>query len=246
MKICFLGTGSAVATAQRDNTSVFVETQDWNLLLDCPGSIIHKLAKLSIDCRNIDGIFITHSHPDHIYGLPSVIHSLVPWGRFPKIFVPEGFMYTVVSLLGIFGLDEKVEITGVAEEIEDFKIELFPTRHTAHSRGVRILKEKKNIIYTSDTGPIENSDVIFKDADYLIHDCFAPLRFKKDSPAIDSTHTSAETLGKTAQTCGMKNLVPIHFSGELEFSIEEVIEEIKKFYSGNLIIPNDLDCLETS
>ena len=236
----FLGTSSAVATKVRDNTSIYIETAGWNLLVDCPGGVVNKLLKMDIDYRNLDGIFITHTHPDHVYGLPSVIHSLVPTGRFPEIFIHNDSAPFITDLLRIFELEDKVEISPVTDCLKRFDIEIFRTFHSAASCGLKLTSVDKTIIYTSDTGPIGNCEKIFKDADYLIHDCFAPSRFKADFYGLDLTHTSAKTLGKIAQNSNVKNLIPIHFSGEFDFSIDEIKEELKKYYSGNIIIPEDL------
>lgn len=244
MQIYFIGTGSAVATAKRDNTSIFFETGSWNLLIDCPGSIIYKFSLLSIDYTKLKGIFITHTHPDHMYGLPSVIHSLDPFGVYPKIFVPEKFTRNVSALLKIFNLEEKAEIIDVYCKIDEYEfIEIFSTNHMPGSKGIKIFSENKTVIYTSDTGPVSGYEKIYKNADYLIHDCYAPSRFKTQIPALDSTHTSAESLGKIAEKSAVEHLVPIHFSGEHDFEIDELEQEIKKFYSGKVIIPTDLQCL---
>lgn len=244
MKVYFLGTGSAVATAQRDNTSIYVETKSWNLLIDCSGSITHKLAAVNVDFTKVKKIFISHSHPDHMYGLPSLIHSLIPYNTFPEVFVPEAISHKVKKLLEIFNLEGKTEIYGVTSKLDNCdNIELFPTKHTPHSHGVKIYSENKILIYTSDTGPIPESEEIFKYADYLIHDCYSPERFKSLIPELDSTHTSAASLGKMAEHSKVKNLIPIHFSGEHKFSMNELKQEIEKFYSGKIIIPQDLGSL---
>ena len=93
-------------------------------------------------------------------------------------------------------------------------IELFSTQHTKESKGIKIHSHEKTIVFTSDTGPIKGCNKIFFEADYLIHDCYAPSRFCNDISALDHTHTSAATLGKIAEESCVKHLVPIHFSGE--------------------------------
>jgi len=57
-------------------------------------------------------------------------------------------------------------------------------------------------------------------------------------------HTSALALGEIAEEAQVKTLVPIHFFTEIEFKMEEIENEIKNNFSGNLIIPSDFDSLE--
>jgi len=76
-ELLFIGTGGSVATEERDNTSFLFLSQDAVAMIDCPGSVVHKLKKIQIDPRSVRSIIVTHIHPDHIYGLPSLIHSLM-------------------------------------------------------------------------------------------------------------------------------------------------------------------------
>jgi ribonuclease BN (tRNA processing enzyme) len=76
-EVIFLGTGGSVATPTRDNTSLLLRSGEEVVLVDCPGSLIQKLGKLKIDPRRVRTILLTHVHPDHAYGLPSFIHSLM-------------------------------------------------------------------------------------------------------------------------------------------------------------------------
>ncbi len=57
-------------------------------------------------------------------------------------------------------------------------------------------------------------------------------------------HTPALILGEIAEEARVKTLVPIHFLTEVDFAMEEVENEIRKNFSGKLIIPSDLDSLE--
>jgi len=63
------------------------------ILVDCPGAIIHKMKKLGLRPQDVRSILVTHIHPDHIYGLPSLVHSLM---------LDEG-------LIRLYGSEETVE-----------------------------------------------------------------------------------------------------------------------------------------
>ncbi|MDA3793117.1 MAG: MBL fold metallo-hydrolase [Elusimicrobia bacterium] len=253
MKIKFLGTGSAIATSKRDNTSILFEYNAKKVLVDCPGSIVSKLRYLKVDFRELDALIITHFHPDHVYGLPSLIHSLKPFGRYPDIFVPEKLYGKTLKLLEIFNLSKTAEVIPVTikdppvtvkDKIEKFNTTFFKPRHTPASLGIKIFSREKakerSLIYTSDTGPMDKSATLFKDINCLIHDCYAPASFKSEISELDKTHSSALKVGEIAAAAGVKKLFPVHFSGETKFSINLIIKEIRKNYSGQIIIPEDL------
>jgi ribonuclease BN (tRNA processing enzyme) len=52
-------------------------------------------------------------------------------------------------------------------------------------------------------------------------------------------HTDSLTLGRLAQSAGVKCLIPCHFFGEIDYSISEIEGEIREDYRGRLIVPTD-------
>lgn len=253
IEICFLGTGGSVATVERDNSSFLIHGDGALILVDCPGGIIQKIKKLDFDPRKVDSILLTHIHPDHIYGLPSFVHSLMLEECLIRLFSSGETILFCQSLLDLFHLREKDIRTRIEffpmEEGESFElagsIELksFKVPHSPQSLAYHFSfkKEKKELIYSGDTPPCSS---LFKEAekiDYLIHDCSAPSRFFKKYPSLNTMHTNSLELGKLSQKAGVKCLIPCHFFGELEFPLSEVEQEIRKNYTGQLIIPKDFD-----
>ncbi|MGB8951613.1 MAG: MBL fold metallo-hydrolase [Candidatus Aminicenantales bacterium] len=120
-EICFLGTGGSVATPERDNTSFIInfhggarrKVPDSNvsrqklILIDCPGSIIQKVKKLGFSPLEIGTILVTHIHPDHIYGLPSLVHSLMLEEGLIRLYGSEETIKFCRRFLDLFGLQEK-------------------------------------------------------------------------------------------------------------------------------------------
>jgi ribonuclease BN (tRNA processing enzyme) len=252
-EICFLGTAGSVATVERDNTSFLINGDEALILVDCPGSVIQKIKKLDFDPRKIDSILLTHIHPDHVYGLPSYVHSLMLEECLVRLFGSEETVLFCQSLLDLFHLRDKDIRTQIEffpmKEGESFElagsIELTSLRvpHSPQSLAYHFYfkKEKKELIYSGDTPPCSS---LFKEAekiDCLIHDCSAPSRFFKKYPSLYTMHTNSLELGKLSQNAGVKCLIPCHFFGELEFSLSEIEQEIRENYKGRLIIPKDFD-----
>ncbi len=73
MKIQFIGTGSGKTTLKRFHSSILISSSDYNLLVDCGDGISRALLSNNIDPNSIDGILITHFHPDHYSGLAALL-----------------------------------------------------------------------------------------------------------------------------------------------------------------------------
>lgn len=251
-KIIFLGTAAAVASGKRDNTSLFFRAGKEKVLIDCPGSVVQKLCKCGIDFRKISAVFLTHAHPDHVYGLPSLIHSLSGRKEPVKVFAKEQTVRLVKKLISLFNLNGEgfppIEYKSVnfGDKIsfQGFGVEIFKVRHTPSSIGLKISWGKVSVVYSGDTGPCGELIKAAENCDYLIHDCFAPVRFKKKVSEIDVGHTSALTLGGIARRTSAKCLIPIHFSQEHRFSMQDIKREIRKNYKGKIIIAEDGGFLE--
>lgn len=256
-KIIFLGTAGAVASAQRDNTSLLlVDDSGERFLIDCPGSPVTKLAKLGLDYREISNLILTHTHVDHIYGVPSLLHSQYRLGNKIDIFATQKSLLLIRGLISFHGLEDprkfpEISFHTIPADKNNFfffqrektLISSFPVKHTADSIGLKIsLKDPPlTCVYSGDTAFSPTVVEEAKGTDYLIHDCACPSRFAKE---LEEMHTSAIVLGEIAEEAQVKTLIPIHFLTEINFTMEEIENEIRKNFSGNLIIPSDLDSLE--
>ena len=105
-EIHFLGTGGWVATRERDNTSLLIQENEKLVLVDCPGSVIQKIKKTDLDPEAIVSILITHVHPDHVYGLPSLVHSLMLVECTINLYGSEETVQFCLNLLDLFHLRE--------------------------------------------------------------------------------------------------------------------------------------------
>lgn len=79
MQIIMLGTGHGKAI-NCYNYCFLLKINNTNLLVDSGGSIqiINQLNKMKMSIEDIDNIFISHAHIDHILGLIWIIRFLCP------------------------------------------------------------------------------------------------------------------------------------------------------------------------
>jgi ribonuclease BN (tRNA processing enzyme) len=254
-EIRFLGTGGWVATPRRDNTSVLLRAGGKLTLIDCVGSVAAKFRRLKIDPRSVSAVILTHIHPDHTYGLPSLIHSLILEEGEIAVLGSEETVAFARRLLDLVALREQNVRTRVRFQAlrpgrvyrlhDALSLRCLRVPHHPSSLSYRfsLPEEKKEILFSGDTpvyGPLfEEARAI----DYLVHEASGPARFFRKYPMLYEIHTSALDLGRWSQEAGVKCLIPCHFLADIWSLPAEVRAEIRRHFRGRLIVPRDLQCV---
>ncbi len=254
MKIIFLGTGGAVPTSARDNTSFLLEMAGELWLVDCPGSLTRKIIKAGREPRRVSAIFISHIHADHVYGLPAFVHSLMLEEKSVRLFGSAETVEFCLRLLDLFGLRkekisyrvEPVVLTpGLRTELSPGVVVIgWPVPHHTSSLAFFFETPRGRVVFSGDTPVHQPLFERAAGADCLIHDCSTPSRYLDRLPFLQTMHGNSLELGRAAAGAGLRILVPCHFFSDLDFSPHEVETEIRKYYGGRLFIPEDFSCLE--
>lgn len=256
MKLTVIGSGTAIIKKGRRGPSFLLETNGQKLLFDCGWGCLEGLLELGINANEIAQIFISHSHADHLANLIPLLQSiLVTQAFFPQklrkkdllIHGYKGFKNDYEALQKIMFPDRnesyKIEIhehSGDKEKIGEIEIETKEVNHVPQyfpSIAYRINSEEKSFTYSGDCNYNENIISLAQKSDMLLLDCSIPVQsFQKHGPF--PSHLSPFEAGEIAKKAAVKTLVLFHL---YDISTDEEIDkEIRKNYSGNLIIPNDL------
>ena len=140
MKACVLASGS-------EGNVTYIETENHKILLDIGMTvkyITEKLSELSINPEDIDHVFITHVHDDHVKALKQFIKKYKPTICVSPLILAE---------LEVLKDYEDILIYDDAVYLDDVKIDIIKTSHdTTDSRGFIIESKGKSVVYLTDTG----------------------------------------------------------------------------------------------
>lgn len=258
MQVVMLGTGHG-KSLNCYNYCFLLKENDSNLLVDCGGSIqiISQLRKNNIDVEDIDNIFISHSHMDHILGLIWIIRFLAPKyyngliNKKLKIYGNEDVINKTLGLIELLIpndfyiiINKKIDFIKLSNN-QSFKIlnsdmEVFDTRSDRGQQfGFKLVYNNINICYFGD----DNFDLI--NERYMQNCDYAFMNARDINNEIVSSHSTVKFSAMIAQKYKVKNLILSHCNdNDLKNRKKLFTNEASKYFAGNIMVPNDLEVFE--
>jgi len=228
----FLGSSGAVPARERDTTSIVFVGEGDAVLVDCGGSPMQKLLLAGVAPDSLSRVVITHIHPDHVYGLPSLVETLYLLGRKTPLRVAcrEEHAPALRALLGVFRQLERPEIFPIVwepvparerfalESRGSFTVVASPNAHGGMPNiAVRFeAAGGRTVVYSSDTEPCDAVVALARGAHTLIHEA----TFSERRPKRFGVHSTAAEAGAVDARAGVSRLILAHIDvahhGELE------------------------------
>ena len=196
IKVTLLGTGTPIVNFNRFGMSTLVEAGSQKLLFDAGRGVVLRLQQKGSSIRDINGIFITHLHSDHLTGLPDLYATaeLLPlaiggrkkpldvWGPVGVGNVARGveLMFTDNNRLRAIDGEIAQDAThiaehelseGVAYEHDGVKVTAFLVNHgnVRPAYGFRVDYADHAVVLSGDTAYAPNLVANAKGADLLVH-----------------------------------------------------------------------------
>ncbi|MGA9120653.1 MAG: MBL fold metallo-hydrolase [Bacteroidota bacterium] len=265
-RVTLLGTGNPTPSLTRFGPSVLIQAGDETLVFDAGRGVAQRLYQLGVPFQNINAVFLTHLHSDHIVGLPDL--WLTGWliGRRTSpltLIGPAGTTEMAGFLEKAFAFDVRIRVEeggqvagggqisarnivqGLVYEEHGVRVTAFDVDHgiVKPAFGYRIEYGGHSVVLSGDTRFSENVIEFSKGADVLIHEVvLAPTDIKPSTRGYIAFahHTTPEQAAEVFSRVKPKLAVYSHIVSLWGLKDEELTLRTRKVYPGPFEVGEDL------
>ncbi len=245
MEIIILGSGTCVPSLKRGSSGLILRIGERILLFDSGTGTLERMLKRGITYLDLDVVFYTHTHPDHIADLVPLVFAC-KYGENPRrrdlpIIGGRGFKTYFQAIQGVYGrwLQPDLFQIPIREVYDDileydlFRVIARPMIHLPESVAYRVeSNEGKSAVLSGDTDYCPDLVELARDADVLVIESALPDEMKAEG------HLTPSLAGRIGREANCKKLVLTHLYPVCD-SVD-IVEQCKREYRGELLIAEDL------
>ncbi len=275
MRLVLLGTGCPQVDPARMGPAVLVLAGSRRLLFDCGSGVSQRLVQAGTRGAEIDALFLTHLHSDHVVDFHQLLVSSWHQGRERpwRVFGPPGTVAFVERSAALWKeeLDRRVaherraSVAGLdvqVTEIEDGKtlrgggvtVTALKVNHDPFPEAYGFLVENEGLrlVISGDTVAWPPLIEAARGADCLLHEVFIRRELSVDAhrtqetiDALASYHTPSADVGRIAAEADVGVLILTHFV-PTRFDRAALVAEVRAHWSGPLVLGEDLMAYDLS
>ena len=224
MRVTWNGTGSAWA-AKFGNSSAVVEAEGVRLLVDCGHTVPARLPGMGLTLRDLDAVFISHLHGDHVYGLEEWgFRNFLIWNSCPTLFLGDAIAAPLWTHVLSGTMAQVCEHTCLLHDyfttaplapfvpraFGPFTLEICPVVHVPHAQafGLKVRAGDACVAFTCDSlAPVP--EWFYADTQAVFHDC----AFYPWNP--ETVHAHFEQIREYPEAWRAKTFL-VHYGDEIE------------------------------
>ncbi|MBI5583707.1 MAG: MBL fold metallo-hydrolase [Deltaproteobacteria bacterium] len=248
-RLTFLGTGTGVPSKDRASPACLLELPAARLLIDLGPGSLRQLARVSLAVTDIDGLLLTHLHPDHSADLAPLLFAgkyppSMASGKILHLAAGEGFRVFYEKLKDLYGswiewppgrlqLHLRPQDRLFEQEFLSLHLASRPVAHTKVSLGFRLtLPSGKTLVFSGDTDYCTSLVELADRADWFVCECSFPEGRKMEG------HLTPSGAGRIAREAGVGTLILTHFYPEC--AGQDLLGPCSREFDGPLVLAEDL------
>lgn len=273
IRVTLLGTGCPPPVMNRFGPSTLVEAGNQRLLFDAGRGALQRLTALNVRWQDVQGVFLTHLHSDHVVGFPDLWLTgwlIVPGRDVPlRVWGPAGTTRMMSHLEQAYDEDIRIRLThervsrdGVVLRVQDIregvvfneggvKVTAFEVDHAPvkPAFGYRVEYAGRVVVLSGDTRASSNLVRYAQHADLLIHEVFAPDTLQRAGVEPDRAarivdyHATPQQAGEVFARAKPKLAVYSHICMPTAAD-QDLVASTRSIYDGPLEVGEDLMVIE--
>lgn len=266
MKLTVLGTGHGTAI-ECYNTCFTISEKEEYFLVDAGGGngILKQLKTAQIPYEKLIGMFVSHTHTDHIMGAIWIIRFI---GRkylvedYEKPFTIYGNNEVIKAIRQVCGavlpekfnqlFDNKIQLievdTGDTIEVLEKKLTFFDinAKKVKQTGFYMWINKTEKFTFIGDEVCQETTEKYIENSKWLFADAFmAGQEAEEYNPIKRHHHSTVKFVASLCQRLNVKNVILSHtIDTNLQNRRRDFTEDAKKYFEGNVFVPDDLDVIE--
>lgn len=269
IKVTLLGTGAPAPAMNRFGPSILVEAGGQRFLFDAGRGALQRLTQVKINWQDVDVLFLTHLHSDHVVGFPDL--WLTGWLVAPRrdrplqVWGPRGTKKMMSHLEQAYEFDIRMRLDddrappdgvviqardmneGVVFEKSGVKVTAFEVDHAPvrPAFGFRVDYGGRSVVLSGDTRVSQNLIRHAQDVDLLIHEVASPESFLRAGvpsdrvKAVMERHVTPEQAGEVFARTKPRLALYSHIARS-EVSEQDLMPQTRSTYSGPVEVGEDL------
>lgn len=254
MRVTLLGTGSPVPSPERYGNSTLVQANGLNLVFDAGRGATVRLTQAGVPVGDVDAVFLTHFHSDHINGLADLwMSSYVPalggregvfqlYGPVGVQNIGDGMQTTYRNDIDVRVADNEVDPATTGIESHEFDtdgvifdqdgvtVTMFTVQHDPVGAiqpavGYRVDYAGKSVLISGDTVPTENVLIHGEGVDVLVHEV-ADFEDPTALPSVYAHHTNPQQAGEIFEQTQPKMAVYSHIVNGIPGRVPGISEDV--------------------
>jgi ribonuclease BN (tRNA processing enzyme) len=213
------------------------------LLFDLGPGTLARLASAGVSHREVDRVFISHLHSDHVLDLVTLLqasNATPGWTREAplELYGCHGLARLVSQITAAFdgtapeGFPLRViELGAERRDFGSFAVETVLTAHTETSLAFRVEADGQAVVYSGDAIETPGLAQLARGAEAFVCECSFPRGWRTPD------HVTADGAGRMAQAAGARRLVLSHLYPPAQEA--DVAGQARAEYGGEVLVAVD-------